>query len=132
MANALYAKGKQNLLSKAFNLGSDDMRVVLTDNDTLAPSVSTHDALDDISAGTVATSTALASQTVTDGVYDAADKTIEAVTGASVESLTIYLHTGTPATSLLLVYLDTGTNIPFTPNTGDVTIQWHVSGILSI
>lgn len=132
MANALYTLGKQNLLDKKFDLNTDDLRVVLTDHTGDTPNVATDDALDDISAGTVATSTTLDSPTITNGTYDAANETITAVSGATVESLTIYLHTGTPATSFLLVYIDTGSNIPLTPNGGDVTISWHASGIFSI
>jgi len=130
--NALYSLGKQNLLDKKFDLNTDDMRVVLTDHTGHTPNTSTEDTLDDISAGTVATSTTLGSPTITNGTFDAADRLISGVTGATVESLTIYLHTGTPTTSFLLVYIDTGTNIPFSPNTGDVTIAWHASGIFSI
>jgi hypothetical protein len=46
------------------------------------------------------------------------------VTGATVEALVLYKDTGTEATSPLILYLDTATGLPFTPNSGDVTISW--------
>ena len=135
MANALYTEGKQNLLDKKFDLDTDDMRVILIDHDDDTPVPSTDDALDDISAGEIATSDALNATSIANGTFDADNETLSAVPGGgTVDSLTIYLHTGTPTTSFLLVYIDTGTNLTggFTPNGGDVTIAWHASGIFSL
>lgn len=132
MANALYAKGKQNLLDKKFDLNTDDIRLLGTDHGADTPNVATDDALDDISAGTVMAAQQLDTPTITDGTFDADNEVYTAVSGATVESLTGYLHTGTPATSFLLWYVDTGTNLPFTPNGGDVTVAFHASGIFSL
>jgi hypothetical protein len=44
----------------------------------------------------------------------------------------IYKHTGTESTSTLIAYIDSGTNLPVTPNGGDITVQWNASGIFSL
>jgi hypothetical protein len=79
-------------------------------------------------------SDALASKTVSAaGVFDAADKTISAVSGDVSEALILYIHTGTEGTSRLICFLDTGvTGLPVTPNGGDITITWHASGIFAL
>lgn len=136
MANVLYTLGKQNMLDGQFDLNTDEMRVVLTDHANDTPNVSTDDAYDDISAGTVVNgmSNALDTPTITNGVFDADPETIASVGGDQVDSLTIYKHNATPALALLLVYIDvdSGGNLPFTPTGGDVTISWHGSGIFAL
>lgn len=87
-----------------------------------------HDFYDDVS-GVVGTPQTIASKTFTSGTFDAADTAFTAVSGATVEALVIYKDTGTPSTSRLLAYID---GLSFTPNGGDVTIQWNASGIFSI
>jgi hypothetical protein len=91
---------------------------------------SAHDFLDDVAAGSrVAVSTALASKTIVNGVFDAADKTLTAVTGDPSEALVIYKHTGTESTSNLIAFID---GLSVTPNGGDIVIQWSGSGIFSL
>jgi hypothetical protein len=75
----------------------------------------------------------LGSKTFTNGVFDAADVTFTAVTGASIEALIIWIDTGSNATSPLVAYIDTSvTGLPVTPNGGDISITWNVSGIFSL
>lgn len=124
MANALYDFGRENILGGDVDWDANDIRLVGTDHSDDTPNVATDDALDDISAGTVMTSGNFASKTKTAGVADAADITITAVSGDQFESISIYKHTGTPSTSLLIAYIDTATGLPCTPNGGDITVQW--------
>lgn len=133
MANALYATYKQLILGAGLNLTTLNLKVVLVDTGAYTYSAA-HDFLDDIVIGArIATSGNLASKTVTNGTFDAADITIAAVSGTTVEALVIYNDTGTAATSNLIAYMDTGvTGLPFTPNGGDVTIQWSGSGIWAL
>jgi hypothetical protein len=49
---------------------------------------------------------------------------ISAVTGSVVSYVVLYKDTGSDATSELLVYWDTGTGIPLTPNGGDVSVNF--------
>lgn len=125
MANALYAAGKQALLTAGINWTSDDIRVVLVDSADYTVDLATHDNLDDIPvAARVATSAALTGMSATGGVADAADVTYTSVTGDSIEAAVIYKHTGVESTSTLIAYIDTATGLPVTPNGGDIVIQW--------
>lgn len=125
MANALYDKGRQAFLEGAINWDTADIRVILVDAGAYTVNLATHNALDDVPvASRIAVSGTLAATTATDGIADATDVVFSTVTGTTVEALVIYSHTGVESTSLLIAYLDTGSNIPFTPNGGDVTIQW--------
>lgn len=124
MASAWYPKGLEGFIGGDIALDTDDIRAILVDTGTYTYS-SAHDFLDDVTAGArIAVSSALASKTITNGVFDAADKTLTAVSGASVEAIIIYQHTGTDSTSRLILFIDTGTGLPVTPNGGDITIQW--------
>jgi hypothetical protein len=129
MASALYPKFKEQLLTAGLDVEADDIRAILIDTGTYTYS-SVHDFLDDVAAGSrIAVSTALASKTIVNGVFDAADKTLTAVTGATVEAIIIYKHTGTESTSNLICFID---GLTLTPNGGDVTIQWNASGIFAL
>lgn len=84
-------------------------------------------------AGVVGTAQTLGTKTFASGTFDAADVTFTAVTGATVEALVIYIDTGTAATSRLVAYLDTGyTNLPVTPNGGNIGIAFDVAGIFTL
>jgi len=125
MANALYTKAKQGLIDGSIDLDTDDIRVVLVDGADYTPNLATHDNLDDIPSGArVAVSTALQSKTVTDGVFDADDIVITAVSGDQFEYLVLYKHTGVEGTSRLILLIDSATGLPCTPNGSDITIQW--------
>lgn len=132
MASAVYPKAKEAFLKADIDLENDDIRVILIDAADYTYS-SAHDFLDDVAAGArVGTSSALASKTFTNGVFDAADKTITAATGDVSEALIVYKHTGTEGTSNLIAYIDSGSGLPFTPNGGDLTITWNASGIFAL
>lgn len=131
MASGLYTKGKEALLNGTINLESDTIKVAMVDTGTYTVDLANHAFYNDVS-GVVGTPQTLGSKTFTNGVFDAADVTFTAVTGNSVEALVIYEDTGSSATSSLLVYIDSGTNLPVTPNGGDITIQWNASGIFSL
>jgi len=125
MANALYTKAKQGLIDGSIDLDTDDVRAIFVDGADYTPVLATHDNLDDIPAvARVAVSGALAGKTVTDGVFDADDKVISAVTGDQFEYIVLYKHTGTESTSRLILLIDTATGLPCTPNGSDITIQW--------
>ena len=126
MANALYTKAKQGLIDGSIDLDTDDVRAIFVDGADYTPVLATHDNLDDIPAvARVAVSGALAGKTVTDGVFDADDKVISAVTGDQFEYIVLYKHTGTESTSRLILLIDTATGLPCTPNGSDITIQWQ-------
>lgn len=125
MANGLYNKGREGFLSGAINMSANDIRAILVDTADYTVNLSTHDFLDDVPAGSrVAVSAAMASKTVTDGIFDAADVTWSAVSGDPSEAIVIYQHTGTESTSRLIAYIDTATGLPVIPNGGNITVTW--------
>lgn len=131
MANALYELTKAKMLQGGVDMSSGDVKVSLIDTGTYTFS-QTHEFYDDLS-GVVATSGNLGSKTFSNGVFDAADVTFTGVSGATVEALVIWVDTGNPATSPLVAYLDTNlTNMPVTPNGGDITVSWNASGIFKL
>jgi hypothetical protein len=134
MANAIYPKYKEVILGAATNtnLLTGTVKVALVDTGTY-----TYNAADQFLTsltGVVGTAQTIgATKSVTNGVFDGADVTYTAVTGNSVEALVIYVDTGTAATSPLVAYIDTGvTGLPVSPNGGNITITWSVSGIFAL
>ena len=124
MANALYTKAKQHLIDGTIDLDTNDIRAILVDGADYTPVLATHETLANIpAAARVAVSGALQSKTVTDGVFDAADIVLSAVSGDQFEYIALYQHTGAES-ALLLLLIDTATGLPCTPNGSDITISW--------
>lgn len=128
MANVVFKSAKQAFLSGGLDLTSVTVKAVLVDTGAYTFNAA-HANLSDIPSGArIATSGALASKTVTDGVFDAADITINAVSGATVEAVVLFKDTGTASTSSLIAYIDTASaGLPFTPNGGDCSISFDNS-----
>lgn len=125
MANALYDKGREGFLGGDIDYDANDIRCILIDNADYTVDLVNHDFLDDVpAAARVATSGSFASKTKTAGVADAADVVLTSVSGDPFESIIIYQHTGTEATSRLIAYIDTATGLPTTPNGADITVAW--------
>lgn len=124
MANALYAKGKEKILSAAINFSSDTLKVRLVKN-TYAQNLTTDEFVSLVTKVTGTTDQLLTGKTVTGGVFDANDVTFTAVpAGETSEGVVIYKDTGDEATSPVLAYIDTITGFPLATNGGDITIQW--------
>lgn len=124
MANSLYNAGRDGFLG-GDNDWDSDHRVILGDAADYTVNLSTDDFLNDVTVGgRVAVSSTLGSPTHTAGVADASDVTFTSVTGDPSEWLVIYQHTGTESTSDLVVYFDTATGLPVTPNGGNITVTW--------
>lgn len=132
MANALYGKGKEKLLSSTsgISLDTDTIKAALVTS-AYTPNLSTDEFYTSISALLVGGASAtmntqtLGSKTITLGVFDAADITYPAVTtGITAKYVVLYKDTGVAGTSPLIACLDIITGFPLTTNGGDVTIQW--------
>lgn len=134
MANKIYPKYKEALLGGGANtdLMAGTVKVALVDTGLYTYS-DTHQFLSDL-AGVVGTAQTIgAVKTVTNGTFDGGDVTFNAVTGASVEALVIYIDTGVAGTSRLVCFIDTGvTGLPVTPNGGNIGVTWNASGIFTI
>lgn len=122
MASAIYPKFKESVLQAGANLSSGTVKAALVDTGTYTYSAA-HQYYSSVS-GVVGTPQTLGTKTFTNGVFDAADVTYTAVTGATVEAVVLYIDTGTPSTSQLIAYIDTATGLPATPNGGDISVTW--------
>lgn len=124
MANALYTKYKESMLSlnPSVDLDTDTIKVAMCTSAYTA-NMSTDQYYSSVS-GVVGTPGTLASKTITNGIFDAADLTFTAVSGSQVTQLVIYKDTGVAGSSPLIARIDTATGLPVTPNGGDITITW--------
>ena len=133
MASGMYALGREGFLGGDIDWDANNIKVTLIDSADYVVNLSTHDFYNDVTvAGRVATSGNLASKTKTNGTADAADVTFSAVTGDVSEALVVWADTTVESTSRLIVYIDTGTGFPVTPNGGDITVQWDAGGIFTL
>lgn len=125
-ANSLYDLGRQSFLKAEIDMDTDDIIVLLVDASGYTPNLSTDQFLDDISGGAIlATSSPLASPTTTAGVFDATDVLFASVPASGQgDYLVLVQDTGVAATSRLIGRIDTGTNLPVTPNGGDINVAW--------
>jgi hypothetical protein len=125
MANSLYTKAKEKMLSAGIDVLTLNVKAVLVDITDYVADITTDEFLDDIPAGArVATSPNLANKSITGGVFNADNATFSGVSGDESEAIVIYIDTGIEGTSPLVAYLDTATGLPVTPNSGDIIIQW--------
>ena len=125
MANSLYTKAKEDFLAGNLNLSSNTITLALVDTDVYTFS-SAHEDRADVPNAAVVSEAALASKTITGGVFDVADSTFTSVSGANCEALIIY-HTdiqGGNTTSRLIAYIDTAAGLPILPNGGDITVRF--------
>ncbi len=139
MANALYPKWKEQLLQFTANndLSAGTVKCALVDTGvyTYNAAHQFYDAggANDVVDAVVGTPQTIGSKTFVSGLFDGSDLTFSAVSGNTVEALVLYIDTGNPLTSPLVAYIDTGvTNLPVTPNGGDISVTWNVSGIFNL
>jgi len=138
MANAIYDLFKQELMKGAANNalnsaeGATGVFCALVDTGTYTFSQA-HQFYSSLS-GIVGTDQEILTKTQATGVFDGTDLMYTAVTGASVEALVLYRkNAGANTTWPLIAYIDTGvTNLPVTPNGGNITITWNASGIFKL
>lgn len=140
MANAIYPIYKTALITAAadvslnINTAQDGPYVSLVDTGVYAYNAA-HDFYSDIT-GIVSTAVRITSPTagvVSAGTFDGGDVSFVAVTGVTVEALVFHRQNAQANTAWrLFLYLDTGvTNLPVTPNGGDINVTWHASGIVT-
>lgn len=141
MANALVTSFRNGILgahATRVDLDADTISAMFIDGAVDTPVVG-DDFLDDVASGSrvpaLGSAPSLGTKTIGSvgtGVFDAADTTFTALTGAQSEYLILFKNTGNHATSDMIAIWDTATGLPLTPNGGDVTVTWNASGILSV
>jgi hypothetical protein len=140
MANGLFNDSKAGFLAGEIDWDTAVIKVALVRSYTFAAS---HKFVSDVTtAGGViaATSAALASKTTTAGTADAADITFTAVAAnASGHGLLVFQASAVgggadvaASAQRVIAWYDTGTNLPITPNGGDVSVAWNGSGLFTI
>lgn len=125
----LYPKGAGHILGAAtkIDLVADTIKILFysgafTNTDEFVGDL--------VSADIIARSGALAGKTVTNGVFDANDITVSAVSGAAFAHVLLYKDDGVAdASSPLIANFDVAT---FTPNGDDVNVIFNASGLFSI
>jgi hypothetical protein len=130
MMTSQYPKTKKQLLQAGIDLSSVNVRAILVDTGAYTYN-DAHDFLDDIPSGArIAVSGNLTGKAFgDDGSFDSDDPTFTGVSGASIEAIVLYVHTGTDSTSRLIMYQDTGvTGLPLTPDGSDVQIVVDAAG----
>jgi len=139
MADVIYNGFKGSLLNNAIDLLVDTIKVALVTS-AYTPNQDTHEDFADVTnevsgTGYTAGGATLASKAVTvdttdnEGVFDAADVTWSSST-ITARGAVLYYSTGTAATSLLICYLDFGSDQ--SSSAGDFTIAWNAEGILNL
>jgi hypothetical protein len=132
VASALFDPGRQGFLDGSIDWDTASIKVSLVRGYTFNAA---HMFVSDVTGagGTlVATSGALGSKTVTNGVADAADVTFIAVTaGAAIPALIVFqssANTGgadvATTAQRLIAYIDTATGLPVTPNGQNITVSF--------
>ena len=141
MANALYSLWKNGLMTAGANVSLDQNTVqdgpYLSLQDTATHPFSDTDqfynAVESFVVGTTQRLTSPTVGTVAAGVFDAADVTFTAVSGATAETLIVYRHnSGASSTWRLVAFIDGVTGLPVTPNGGDIIITFNASGIFKL
>jgi hypothetical protein len=129
--SAMYGKAKESLLSQNPSIDFDNtsvpLKIALVGGGYVPNfAVTGHQYFSSLGTNAVRTA-ALASITLTGGVFDAADVTFTAVsnTHPQITQLVIYADTGTASNSPLICQIDSAsTGLPITPNGGDITISF--------
>lgn len=143
MANSFYNAFLNGILgahATRVDLDTDTIKMALVDNGSAdgAPDAANDDFWDDQDNGLIGTAYTLAAKVIGTPAAGVFDNTVDpapafsAVSGTTVESLVFFKDTGTPATSNLICWFDTGTGLPLTPNGGDVNVTFNASGIFKI
>lgn len=131
MANAVFPKAKEGFLDGSIDLDTAVIKVALVRGYTYS---SSHEFVSDVTAtGTLhATSAALSSIDVANGVFDAADVTFTTPsTDSNDHSLLIFQSSAVgggsdvaASSQRVIAWIDTGTGIPIKPAGGDITVVW--------
>lgn len=136
MANAIYPKYKEALLSGSTDIAlTGTVKITLLTNDVL-PGVydASHQFYDDIDAANKLDEETFTNVSVVNGVFKADDVTFDAVADASeVDSLVIWIDTGTPASSRLVCFMDTNViGLPMVADGTPVDLTFNTSGIFQL
>lgn len=132
MSSSLFSPGREGFLDGTIDWDTAVIKCALVRGYTFSAA---HKFVSDVTGagGTlVATSAALTSKTVTNGVADAADVTFTAVAaGAAIPAIIIFQSSAVTGgadvaatAQRLICYIDTATGLPVTPNGQNISVAW--------
>jgi len=126
MANTIYPLARQAWADGGLSWSTDDWRIALLNGTYVYSDL--HEFLDDVNAAQVDVSGNLTGKTNVDGICDADDVLLPAVTlGSTVEGVVLYQWSGLASTSRVAVYWDSLASaqlITFNTDGGDVVVKW--------
>lgn len=128
MASQLFPKGAGHILgaSTAVDMTANNIKFLFYSGAI----TTTWEFVSDLTgASIIARSGNLAGKTTTNGVFDANDATVTAVSGSAFTHVILYADSGADATSRLICVFDISS---FTPTGGDISVIWNASGLFSI
>lgn len=135
MASFLYAVAEKGFLDADIDLLVDTIKVRAVTDTTYTPSEA-HTAMSSVTAYAGTTDPTIStSKTTTAGVFDAADisaawSSVSQDSSNLINGLVIYKFVTDDAGSTPIAYIDLTTS--FTPNGGDINLNFNASGIFSI
>lgn len=122
MSSALFNKAKESFLSQNPSIDMDSDTIKISFGRTSAYTFAATDQFKSSVTTVVDADSALASRTITNGVFDAADALFTAVAaGAAFDFALIWKDTGVAGTSPVIAYID---GFSVTPNGGNITAQF--------
>lgn len=123
MANTLYPKAKERILTGAINLVADQIKAMaVSDGYTFSAA---HQFVSDLGATKIGDAVTLENKSVTSGAFDADDVEFGALPkGPAVKAIVLYVDTGISGSSALLGYIDTVPGLPHVTNGGGIIARW--------
>lgn len=136
MANFVYKKAKEAMLSGDVDLVSNNLKLLLV-NSSYTPNQNTDNFVSNINSSHIkARSTIFSGVTISAGILDANDVVVSNYPGDAFNAVVIYQDSGSDQTSILIAYIDTSEGLPFSGvNTNtNITIAWSntLNKILSL
>ena len=134
MADVIYPKYKEALLSGATDVALDSSNVVVSFiNNDLQFFSSGDQYYSDLDANSVIGEASLSNTSVENGVFDADPAQVEITKNVSAESLLIWINTGNTETSRLVAWLDESVaGLPTSPDEEFIDITWNEFGIFKL
>lgn len=126
MANIMYNKAKEAIMTASVDWVNDDIRLLIVDTSVYTINVDTDEFVSDIPNGAikVVAPSSLTNKTCVLGVCDADDYTIYGATANNASAIVVYVYTGDISSSRLLLFIDSALGLPFDISSVDVLIQW--------
>lgn len=125
MANEVYPKAKEAMLSGNVDVLTGTVRIQMFDDDVVYDA--TDEFLDDVVGTAVGSAVAITSKDVTSGEFTGSIGAFTPPNGFTVEALIIYIDTGVASTSRLLAFIDTKadtTPISILTTGGSMLLHW--------